>query len=65
MSCPLCNDTGEQRYWEGRWRDEKSLNAKLLACLQGLLNDDDVIQHLKMDTIVRITAAISEATSVS
>lgn len=19
--CRLCNDTGDQRYWEGRWRD--------------------------------------------
>lgn len=29
MSCPLCNDTGNQRYWEGRWRDEKAENERL------------------------------------
>lgn len=27
MTCPLCNDTGEQRYWEGRWRDVDAVCA--------------------------------------
>jgi len=34
VNCPRCNDTGEQRYWEGRWRDEKAENEKLLARLK-------------------------------
>jgi hypothetical protein len=29
MPCPLCNDTGEQRYWEARWRDADAENKKL------------------------------------
>jgi hypothetical protein len=29
MNCPLCNDTGDQRYWEGRWRDERADNERL------------------------------------
>ena len=29
MPCPLCNDTGDQRYWEGRWRDEKARGERL------------------------------------
>jgi hypothetical protein len=33
MACKLCNDTGDQRYWEGRWRDEKAENERLLAAL--------------------------------
>jgi hypothetical protein len=33
MSCPLCNDTGDQRYWEGRWRDERVENDRLRALL--------------------------------
>ena len=33
MRCPLCNDTGDQRYWEARWRDEKAENERLLAAL--------------------------------
>lgn len=28
-NCPLCNDTGEQRYWEGRWRDEYARAERL------------------------------------
>lgn len=32
--CPLCNDTGEQRYWEGRWRDEAAQNDRLRFALQ-------------------------------
>jgi rubrerythrin len=36
MTCPLCNDTGEQRYWEGRWRDEKAENEKLRAEIERL-----------------------------
>jgi hypothetical protein len=31
--CPRCNDTGEQRYWEGRWRDEKAENERLQKLL--------------------------------
>lgn len=31
--CKLCNDTGEQRYWEARWRDEKAENDRLRAAL--------------------------------
>lgn len=34
MTCKLCNDTGEQRYWEGRWRDEKAENERLRAALK-------------------------------
>ena len=34
MTCPLCNDTGNQRYWEGRWRDEKAENERLRAALR-------------------------------
>ena len=34
MTCKLCNDTGEQRYWEGRWRDEKAENERLMAVLR-------------------------------
>jgi hypothetical protein len=30
-TCKLCNDTGEQRYWEGRWRDERAENERLRA----------------------------------
>jgi hypothetical protein len=33
MTCPCCNDTGEQRYWEGRWRDEIAENERLRARL--------------------------------
>ena len=33
MVCPLCNDTGDQRYWEGRWRDTDAENAKLRSML--------------------------------
>ena len=29
MTCPRCNDTGDNRYWEGRWRDEKIENERL------------------------------------
>lgn len=36
MVCKLCNDTGEQRYWEGRWRDEKAENERLRAALGAL-----------------------------
>ena len=35
MACPLCNDTGDQRYWEGRWRDADAEIAKLRARLPG------------------------------
>lgn len=31
--CKLCNDTGEQRYWEARWRDEKAENERLREAL--------------------------------
>ncbi len=34
MTCPLCVDTGEQRYWEKRWRDERALNVELVVALQ-------------------------------
>ena len=34
MACPLCNDTGDQRYWEGRWRDADAENAKLRVALK-------------------------------
>ena len=34
MTCPLCNDTGDQRYWEGRWRDANAEIAKLRAALE-------------------------------
>lgn len=34
--CNLCNDTGEQRYWEGRWRDEKAENERLRAALDDI-----------------------------
>jgi hypothetical protein len=39
MTCPLCNDTGEQRYWEGRWRTEKAENERLRAVLESLTKD--------------------------
>ena len=29
MTCPRCNDTGEQRYWEGRWRDTNTEMVRL------------------------------------
>jgi hypothetical protein len=32
--CPRCHDTGEQRYWEGRWRDEKAENERLQKKLE-------------------------------
>jgi hypothetical protein len=34
MACKRCNDTGDQRYWEGRWRDEKAENERLRAALE-------------------------------
>lgn len=37
MTCPLCNDTGDQRYWEGRWRDEKADNERLRTALKELV----------------------------
>lgn len=40
MTCPLCNDTGEQRYWEGRWRDEKAQNERLRTTLLQIAIDD-------------------------
>ncbi len=36
MCCPLCVDTGQQRYWEGRWRDERALNVELVVALQDI-----------------------------
>lgn len=38
MTCPLCNDTGDQRYWEARWRDADAEIAKLRAALHGLVS---------------------------
>jgi hypothetical protein len=38
MSCKLCNDTGEQRYWEARWRDEKAEIERLRAALRDLVD---------------------------
>ncbi len=34
MVCPLCVDTGNQRYWEGRWRDERALNEELIEIME-------------------------------
>ena len=42
MTCPLCRDTGEQRYWEGRWRDERALNAELVGVLEIILQIIDM-----------------------
>lgn len=38
--CKLCNDTGEQRYWEGRWRDEKAENELLRAALEKIIQQE-------------------------
>jgi hypothetical protein len=34
MACPLCNDTGDQRYWEGRWRDSDAEATRLRKFLE-------------------------------
>lgn len=36
MLCKRCQNTGDHRYWEGRWRDEKAINADLLEALRGI-----------------------------
>jgi hypothetical protein len=48
MACPLCNDTGDQRYWEGRWRDEKAENERLRAEIEDackVLEHYDLPEH--------------------
>jgi hypothetical protein len=52
--CPRCNDTGNARYWEGRWRDTHAENQKLL----------DEIERLRHDIDQYMAAANSEATEV-
>jgi hypothetical protein len=32
-TCTVCNGTGDQRYWEGRWRDEAAENDRLRLAL--------------------------------
>lgn len=44
MVCPLCNDTGEQRYWEGRWRDAD-------AALRALY--DDCADYIRLNNLYR------------
>lgn len=41
MTCKLCNDTGDQRYWEGRWRDERAENERLRVALKAQQEADD------------------------
>ena len=43
MACPLCNDTGDQRYWEGRWRDADTENAKLRAALKEIADHKSIM----------------------
>lgn len=40
MVCKLCNDTGDQRYWEGRWRDDQKVIAALREALRYVLEDE-------------------------
>ncbi len=46
MTCKFCNDTGEQRYWEGRWRDEKAENERLRAALKDCADElEGYVEH--------------------
>lgn len=59
----LCNDTGEQRYWDGRWRDEKAENEKLRAALRSAredINDYGLDNFLVTthETLAKIDAAL-------
>lgn len=47
--CKLCNDTGEQRYWEGRWRDEKAENERLRAALERMMIGGNHIATYRTD----------------
>jgi hypothetical protein len=49
MSCKLCNDTSEQRYWEGRWRDEKAESTRLRKGIQDYLDGDYEPKVQKME----------------
>lgn len=46
--CPRCSFPydlgGAERYWEGRWRDEASENAKLR---QGISDADAKVEYLR------------------
>ena len=52
MPCPLCNDTGNQRYWEGRWRDEVAENRRLrVGNEEPPMNWSKVIDELKRQNL--------------
>jgi hypothetical protein len=42
--CPRCNDTGNSRYWEGRWRDTHAENQKLLDKIERLRASVDLLR---------------------
>lgn len=55
--CTRCNDTGEQRYWEGRWRDEKADNDRLRAALVSNADLLDPASHADTYTVdLRVVA---------
>ena len=54
MPCPLCNDTGDQRYWEGRWRDADAEIAKLNEECQASMGE---IENLRAE-IAKLRAAL-------
>jgi hypothetical protein len=37
----LLRGVGANRYWEGRWRDEKTENERLLAALKAIIKSYD------------------------
>ncbi len=65
--CPLCNDTGNQRYWEGRWRDEKAINEALLEGAERvrarrnrdvtrlimIITEEDILAEVKRELAMR------------
>jgi hypothetical protein len=66
MTCKLCNDTGEQRYWEGRWRLEKAINDDLLEALL-LLKETIGVCTVDQEMLAwgKATDAIAKATQRS
>lgn len=57
MTCPLCNDTGNQRYWEGRWRDDQ----KVIAALRLALHDIVVMDERRLTGRQKVAQAIEVA----
>jgi hypothetical protein len=48
-TCTVCNGTGDQRYWEGRWRDEAAENERLRDALKEIADDPTGISTYQAD----------------